>query len=99
MEFAIEKINKLYNSNINLVTGFSPNEVFWSTNKEILKKVYYNTTKYFSNYNIEDKTIECGDKCVISNKLYVRNKNKNNEIILEEKKLSKKMKFILSQEK
>ena len=40
--------------------------------------------KYFSNYNIEDKTIECGDKCVISNKLYVRNKNKNNEIILEE---------------
>ena len=49
--------------------------------------------KYFSNYNIEDKTIECGDKCVISNKLYVRNKNKNNEIILEEKKLSKKIKF------
>ena len=47
LENTINKINQLYNSTINTVTGFTPNEIFWSTNKEILKKVYYNTTKYY----------------------------------------------------
>lgn len=89
LENTINKINQLYNSTINTVTGFTPNEIFWSTNKEILKKVYYNTTKYYSDYNLTEKIIECGDKCVLSNKLYIKKKTKDNELILEENKFLK----------
>lgn len=33
--------------------------------------------------------IECGDKCVLSNKLYIKKRNKENELILEENKFLK----------
>ena len=89
LENTINKINQLYNSTINTVTGFTPNEIFWSTNKEILKKVYYNSTKYYSDYNLTEKIIECDDKCVLSNKLYIKKKTKDNELILEENKFLK----------
>ena len=54
-----------------------------------MKKVYYNTTKYYSDYNLTEKIIECGDKCVLNNKLYIKKKTKDNELILEENKFLK----------
>lgn len=72
LENTINKINQLYNTTINTVPGFMPNEIFWSTNIEILKKVYYNASKYYSDYNLTEKKIECDDKCVLSNKLYIK---------------------------
>lgn len=90
LEMCIDIINKIYNQTINTVTEFSPNEIFWSTNNEVLKKVYYNTCKFYTNYKTESKKIECGDKCVISNKLYIKSISKKNEVILEESKVTKK---------
>jgi len=96
LDTCIDNINKLYNQTINIVTDFTPFEIIWSTNNEILKKVHYNTCKFYSNYKTEDKKIECGDKCVLSNKVYIKNKTKNHELILEENKVTKKRNIFYS---
>lgn len=54
-----------------------------------MKKVYYNTNKYYSDYNLIEKKIKCGDKCLLSNKLYIKNKTKDKELISQDNKFLK----------
>ena len=100
IETALRKVMNIYNKTKHRITKFSPNEIFFSTNKELFLKVKNNIIENYnkSNANLLINFTE-NEKCLLRNDfIKSSNKTKDGYIILLKNKVKKSivlLKYVL----
>ena len=85
MEFIIKK----YNSHIHSSTRYTPNEIFYSKDEELFKKVLGNIKESFKN-KFGEQNFEDNEKCLLNKKFKIKKFYKNEPGILIYDKIKKK---------
>ena len=76
---ALKKVMNNYNNTVHVVTKYTPNEIFYTSNEELLKNVYNNTYDYYNNrIKNENNSIifNIGQKFFINNNAFISKKRK-----------------------
>ena len=92
---SLKKVMNIYNKTKHNITKYSPNEVFYSINESLWKKIYNNIMDYYNKNNKENKSFKLNEKALMMNN-FIKLKHKNNKgyIILMKNKLKKNKSFI-----
>ena len=75
LETAIVKVMNIYNKAIHKVTKYSPNEIFYSHDENLFKKVHENILDFFNKNQKKESIFKSNEKCLLLNN-FIISKNK-----------------------
>ena len=93
LESSLKLVVNNYNRTVHSVTKFQPNEVFYSTDNELFKKVYNNIIDYYNKTQKNNVSYSINSKCILNNNIIKSNKKVKNRIILLKNAIKKNKSF------
>ena len=93
LENSLQIVVNQYNRTQHTVTKYQPNEVFYSNDIDLFKKVYNNIMDYYNKKQEYSFSYSLNDKCLLYNNIIKTNKKIKNIYLLEKNNVKKNKSF------
>ena len=93
LDLSLKIVVNNYNRTVHSVTKFQPNEIFYSTDNELFKKVYNNILDYYNKTQKNNFSYSINTKCLLNNNIIKSKKKVKNKIMLLNNSIKKNKSF------